>query len=262
MDTIDFARSFLRFIVDLRAQAPITLSHKPPTTENNVRINVECRCTMTRRGAGKPLVYAMGASCKTERVGAKEGIWIEPNADFCLVASEEEFLIVKSWQKNNMGVKRFPENLGMQPERQVGRVKEAWTAFSIDVRSAPARALATTAQIIEAVRGDRPLVSRTEYDDGDVHVVIEHPVKTINFSRREMVYQTDTGPVILPNFARPMEAGLTAGIFELAYSAFNAPDWAEFVINVPTSLSEGISVNHYSRTRRIQPAANTILELA
>ena len=40
MDTLDFAHSYLRFRVDLAAQPAITLSHKMPTTVNNVRINL------------------------------------------------------------------------------------------------------------------------------------------------------------------------------------------------------------------------------
>ena len=112
MNTYDFNRSYLRFRVDLNQQAAITLSHKMPTTVNNVRITVECRCEIVDRKKNSRTVYALGASCKTERVGVPRDLWLEPNADFCLTASTEEFLIMKSWQKNDMGVKRVPEHLG------------------------------------------------------------------------------------------------------------------------------------------------------
>jgi hypothetical protein len=264
METLDFSRSYLRFRVDLEAQPAITLSHKMPTTVNNVRINIECRCEITDRRDNRRTVYALGAACKTEQVGAPRDLWLEPNADFSLIASAEEFLILKSWQKNDMGVMRNPPTLGVQPERQTGNVAEAWTAFGIDFQDASGRHLDSVESIIEGIRGDRPLISRTAYNDGDYHVVIEHPVKTINYSERENVFQTDTGPILLPDLsaARLSSEHKFIGCFDLAYSAFNAPDWAEFIVNVPTPLSPEISVNHYSRTRRIEGAENMIIEVA
>lgn len=66
----------------------------------------------------------LGASCKTERIGGLDDLWLLPNAGSCLIASDEEFLILKSWQKNNMGMVRHPASPGEQLERQTGRVKE------------------------------------------------------------------------------------------------------------------------------------------
>ena len=67
----------------------------------------------------------------------------------------------------------------------------------------------------------------------------------MNASERDFVYQTDTGPVIMPDFSRDPD-DLIVGL-ELAFIAFNSPDWAEFVVRVPTSVGEGIEVNHYSK---------------
>ena len=261
MHTIDFSRSYLRFRIDLSEQPAITLSHKPPTTVNNVRINVECRCDIEDRAAGGTTAYALGASCKTERVGGPGPLWLEPNADFQLVASRDDFLVIKSWQKCDMGVKRYPEHLGVQPERQAGRVKEAWTSFSIDWKPAEGRELKEIGQIIEATRGDRPLVSRTEYTDGPRRVVIDHPVKTINYSERENVFQTDTGPILLPDFSRLKAGQPQIEALELAFSAFNAPTWVEFIVNAPTPVAPGVNVNHYSKPRRIENVKNSIIEV-
>ena len=91
-------------------------------------------------------------------------------------------------------------------------------------------------------------------------VVIEHPVKTINTSEREGVYQTDTGPVLLPDLRDARIAGEAAlvGCLDLAYSAFNARDWAEFIVMAPTPLTSELSVNHYSLPRRIEHVRNTL----
>lgn len=263
MQTFDFSRSYLRFRVDLQSQPAITLSHQPPTTENNVRINLECRCAITDTRSGITTVYALGASCKTERVGGPGNLWLLPNADFCLTKSDEDFLIIKSWEKKDIGVMRNPASLGPQPERQVGVVKEAWTDSSIEFREAPGRKLETIEEMIEGIRGTQPMVSHTEYADGDYYVVIDHPVKTINYSERENVFQTDTGPILLPDLSieRLEQEEKLVGCFDLAYSAFNASDWAEFIVNKPTALSSEINVNHYSQVRRIENVVNAIIEL-
>jgi hypothetical protein len=260
MIVYDFARSYLRFRVDLNAQPAVTLSHRMPTTVNNVRIGVECRCELTHRPSGKRRVYALGASCKTERVGVERDLWLIPNADFCLVLSDEEFLIVKNWQKRDMGVKRYPESLGLQPERQIGAPREAWVSSSVEMCQARGRELDSTGRIIEAIRSGQPLTAHTEYAEGDYRVALDYPVKTINYSERENVYQTDTGPILLPDLSAGRRASEPAliGCLDLAYAAFNARDWAEFIVLAPTPLAAGLAVNHYSQPRRIDNTVNTL----
>lgn len=263
MLTYDFSRSYFRFRVDLAAQPMVTLSHKPPTTVNNVRINLDCRIALTDRQAGKTHVFGLGASCKTERVGADRDLWLLPNADFKPVVGTEDFLLIKSWQKKDMRVMRHPASLGPQPERQIGLIKEAWVDASLTFREVPARVLDGVDAIIEGIRSERPLVCRSAYSVSGYDVVIDHPIKTINYSERERAYQTDTGPVLLPDLSpeRLRREEKLIGCLDLAYSALNAPDWAEFIVNVPTELSPDISVNHYSQPRRIEGMVNQIIEV-
>lgn len=263
MRTYDFSRSYFRFRIDLAAQPMVTLSHRPPTTENNVRITLDCRLALTDRRSGNTHIFALGASCKTERVGAERDLWLIPNADFKPVIGSEDFLIIKSWQKKNMGVMRHPASLGPQPERQIGLVKEAWIDAAVTFREVPGRVLEDVSAIIEGIRSERLLVCRSSYSAGDYDVVIDHPVKTINYSERESVYQTDTGPVLLPDLSpeRIAREEKLIGCLDLAYSAVNAPSWAEFIVNVPTPLSPEISVNHYAQPRRIEGMHNQIIEV-
>ena len=76
-----------------------------------------------------------------------------------------------------------------------------------------------------------------------------------------MVFQTDTGPIIVPDFSPEREVERLVERFDLAYSAFDAPDWVDFIINVPTPLAEGISVNHYAKPRRIDNVRNSVIAL-
>lgn len=263
MQTFDFGRSFMTFRVDLAQQPAITLSHVPPTTLNNARIQLECVTTVTHRESGDSTQYVLGASCKTEQVGADRDLWLLPNGDFCLIASQEDFLITKSWQKRDMRIQRNPVSLGFQPERQTGKVKEAWTSFRIDPFAVTGRALETVEEIIDATFRNAVLVARTEYSESGYDVCIDYPVKTFNVSEKEMVYQTDTGPVFLPDFTanRISDGEAFVGRFDLAYSAFNAVDWIDMIINEPTALSDEISVDHYARPRRIDNVRNTLIEI-
>lgn len=263
MQTINFCRSYLRFRIEPRLQPAITVTRPMPTSVLNVRINVDCRCELANRRTGANQVYVLGASCKTELVGAARDVWMEPNADFCLVASQEEFLVMKSWACHNLPVAKHPESVGVPLERQSGRASEAWTDYGYQLAPARGQALRSIDEIIAAIRGDRPMVARTRYDDGDWQVTIEHPVKTINFSERDNVYQTDTGPVLLPDLSadRLARSNRLVECFDLAFAAFNSVGWAEFIVNVPTPVADGVSVNHYSKPRRIEPAENSLIEV-
>lgn len=263
MHTIDFSRSYLRFRVDPQVQPAITVTRPMPTRAVDVRINLDCCCELINRHSGSSYLYVLGASCKTEIVGADRDLWMEPNADFCLIASNEEFLIIKSWARNNLPVNKHLDALGVPVERQTGLSSEAWTKHSYELHPARGQIVPSVDKIIDAIRSDRPIVARTQYEDGDWQVTIDYPVKTINYSAQDDVYQTDTGPILLPNLsAERLDRGRwLVECFDLAYAAFNSEGWAEFIINTPTPIGNGISVNHYSKVRRIEPVENSLIEL-
>jgi hypothetical protein len=259
----DFARSFVRFRIDLKLTQPRTVSQPPPFTLNNARFPLECRCRITR-GEGstaRSADYVLGTSCKAEQVHVRENIWHEPAADMCLVASSDEFLVIKSWDRNNRGVMLSPPTLGEQPERQAGKCADAFTDLRIDLRESPGQLLATTDEIVAAVLANRPLVSQTEFSTPDgTHALLEYPVKVINASEREMFYQVDTGPVLVPDAtAFDGTHGITA--LRLAFIAHNSLGCTELLLNVPTPIGQGISVNHYSRTLKVA-ANNRIMAVA
>lgn len=258
MQVCDFGRSFLTFRIDLEKKPPITMSHKPAVTLNNARIQLECRCRIANVDGDQSTEYVLGASCKTEKVNVERDIWTQPNADFCPVVSQDRFLLIKRWDRCNKGVMLYPPSLGEQPQRQVGASTEAWESLRIDVYMTEGRVLQTTEQVLEAVLDNRPIVSQTEFDTSDgKRVLLEYPVKTINAGEREGFYQIDTGPVLLPDVSG--DAGSIDGL-RLAFVAHNAPDWAEFVVNVPTPVSDGIEVHHYSRSVRLE-TTNRMIEI-
>ena len=258
MNAIDFSNSYLTFRTDLLKKPSRTASNKPPCTLNNARIPLDCHCEIRDAQTGETHVYVLGVNCKTERVGVEQDIWTDPNADFVPIFSQDQFMVVKTYDRIGKTVKLYPASLGDQPERQVGRVEEAFDSVRIDVFRREGERLERAEQIVEAVLSNHPLVARTEIQGERYTAVLDYPVKTINANERDSVYQTDTGPILLPDLSK--ESDDLIGGFELAFSAFNSPDWTEFIVRVPTPITAEISVYHYSRPLRLD-TRNQIVRL-
>ena len=89
--------------------------------------------------------------------------------------------------------------------------------------------------------------------------MIEYPVKTMNISLDKSIYQVDTGPVALPDLSKRHQPAVDS--VRLAFFAFNAPHFADFVIEQPTPVTrdgqEVATVQHYSNPIS-RPATNSV----
>jgi len=243
----DFARSFIRWRHDTTKKPLLTVSQPPPTTLNNVRMPLECLMTHSRSdGTG---VYGLGASCKTEQVFVERDVWMQPNADMCAVSSVDEFMVIKRWDKVDKGVMLHPPSLGPQPERQCIDPVQAFETHELKVRRRTARRIETIDEVIGVLSGDVEVVARTGYASPDGEVLLEYPVKTVNFSERHRYYQVDTGPVLYRGEATgpaPIER------LHLAYVAHLGGDWAEFLVSKPTPLEgHDVAVHHFGEVCRV-----------
>ena len=122
--------------------------------------------------------------------------------------------------------------------------------------------LITAQEIIQATHECRAIVAQTEIwnDETGLRAIIEHPVKTMNTRRQGNAYQTDTGPVAFPDLGQRTEKLVDR--ISLAFVAFNAPHFADFVIEVPTLIdtaheADKTQVYHYSQ--RVSLAAKNRL---
>ena len=244
MNTFDFHRSFFTFRIDTLVKQPLTVTHKPPFSLNNARIPIECRCVVTEKATDQSQAFVLGASCKTERVGVEGDIWLEPNADFCPIFSDDRYLSLKTYSQVGTTMELFPPGSGSQSDRQTGLIDETYDSVKIDMTECEGTPLDSAQEIVEAVLANQNLVARTELENDRYHALIEHPVKTINANERDWIYQTDTGPVLFPDLSVEPDAMLTS--LELAYSAFNCPDWIEFIVRRVTPTTSDVSVYHYS----------------
>ena len=167
-------------------------------------------------------------------------------------------MVLKAYDRVNKGVMLYPPELGPQPERQIIPVQEAFDSLRIDVEQRSGAELESDREIVEAVLANRLLNGITELEADRYTAVIDYPIKTMNANERDWVWQPDTGPVLFPDLSREPEDLI--GGFELAFVAYNKSSWAEFVLRVPTPLSEEISVYHYSKRVRVD-CVNRMIDL-
>jgi len=255
MQVCDFTHSFIRWRIDTTKKPVLTVSRPLPMTLNEVRVPLECRAVVTEEATGRTREIALGASCQTEQVWVERDVWHQPNADMLIYATCDEYVIFKRWDKVDKGVMLFPPSLGPQREKQPGDPKEAFDLFEVDLAWREGRALETVEGIITELSSNRTVISQTEYRVGGCRVLLEYPVKCVNFSEREKYYQVDTGPVLLPNQVDPMSLPAC----RLAFVAHNCPEWAEFIVNAHTPLTDEIKVNHYSQSERIEETVNRMI---
>lgn len=258
MQVCDFYRSTAAFRIDLANKPPITTSHAPLRDLNNAVFPLDCRCLLT--DGDQTTQFVLGSSCKSEFVYTEKGVWTDPCADMFIILSESEFMTVKSFAHRGIDVPLHPASLGMQPKRQAGSTSEAFDTVEIDVRLIQGRELTCAEEIVEAGLNRAPLVSRTEWTaENGIQIVIEYPVRVWNFNERAFCYQLDTGPVLLPNFNHKTTRLIET--FDRAYVAHNCPNWAEFIVNVPTRIDGETLVDHYNESRRLDHVTNRMIEV-
>ena len=248
MNTFDFSRSFVTFRVDTLKKLPQTASHKPPFTLNNARVQLECRCEITEKKTGRSEEFVLGHHGKTERVGVEKDIWLKPNAEYSHIFSLQNFNVLKTYDHIGVTVNRFSSEKAIQGDRYGGDPFDAYDDVKIDLCSCQGKVLEYNQQIVEAILNNVRMSARTTIEDECYLVVIDYPVKSINANERDNIYQTDTGPILLPDFS--CEPGKWIDGLELAFSAFNSSDWIEFIVRTPTPVNGEISVYHYSNPVR------------
>ena len=193
MNVCDFPNSYFTWCIDLDEKRSATSTHIPPHPMNIARVPIEARCRITNAD-GQTTDYTLGGNCKTEKEGVERDIFVLPNGDFNpLYSSEEEFLIIKYFQKIDLHIEHEIKKGAAQPERQSGKVADAWTWHRLDLAMTEGREVSVK-EIVDAVINRQQLVVQTEFDTpAGQHVWLEYPAKTINANDKVPYYQVDTG---------------------------------------------------------------------
>ena len=220
---------------------------------NAVRFWVESRTRIINDKAKTATDYYQCASCKSEHTFAEKDLFQQDNYDFLPILGGGHWLIFR----RHVGVRETyrtltsPEKLWGEPIMKLREAKEV-----------------TVLDTWEAIRDDTadaiPIVTQTEIANPEtgLRAIIECPVKTMNISLEDRLYQVDTGPVAYPDLAKTCESEIDC--LSLAFIALNAPGFADFVVEQPTPIiaddAKAAQTYHYSSPFSL-PAKNLVLAL-
>jgi hypothetical protein len=217
---------------------------------NAPRFWLESRCRLIDNTNGSATDYYQCGSCKSEHTFAEKDLFLNPNYDFLPVFGEEHAAIFRRHAYHNDNYVEYKET------------KDCWGGVLFEVQEAdPVQVLDSNEKILRATRKCLPIVTQTEIWDANTRMrtIIECPVKTMNMDENACIYQVDTGIVLFPDLSKRYDPQIEG--FSLAYVAFNAPHFADFVIEQPTPIVEDGKkitwVYHYSGIQSLE-ARNTV----
>mgnify|MGYP007059388550 FL=1 len=218
---------------------------------NSLRLWIESRLTFFDDAAGTSVEYFQCASCKSEDTFAQRNLFYDDNYDFLPIYGDGQWLIFR--RKNRV----TPDY------RRIQKLEEVWGIPDLKLAQARnVRELKTWEEFRDTTASPAPMVARTALANHDLglRAVIECPIKTMNISHEKRMYQVDTGPVAYADLSKRYDDPVDS--LSLAFVAFNAPDFADFVIEQPTPVIEdGVvthQVLHYSSPIS-RPSQNVVL---
>ncbi|HRE53143.1 MAG TPA: hypothetical protein PK339_17130 [Flavitalea sp.] len=208
---------------------------------NSVRMWIESRTIIYDLRSGSVNEYYQCGSCKSEDTFATKDLFYKDNYDFLPIFGKDKTLVFRRYASERE-----------RPYRTIKPLEEMWGKDPIIHLPEPAsiRELDTWEKIRDAAASGVPIVTHTEINNEKLglRAVIECPCKTLNINNARKLYQTDTGPVALPDLGKRYEEQMDC--LRLAFIAFNVPEFADFVIEAPTPImADGqkvAMVYHYS----------------
>ncbi len=219
MIPLDYGRSFL-------------IGNGP---ENEVRFWVESRTRIIDEASGQSEDYVQVGSCKSEHTFAKKNLLHDDNYDFLPVFGPEWSVVYRRHAYLHDGY------------REIRRSEEWWNGqqYRLIVGS-DVEELTSDAAVREATYDSVPIVAQTQVrnEKTGLQAIMEYPVKTMNTNRANDIYQVDTGPVAFPDLSQHRARHIDA--LSLAFVVFNAPHFADFVLEVPTHVGDE-QAYHYSK---------------
>lgn len=216
---------------------------------NSVRFWVESRTVLI--DGDTPTEFYQCGSCKSENTFGEKDLFYADNYDFLPILGDGHWLVFRRTARLNPNY------------RAIKKVEEMWGPPALKLREAKRVAvLDTWEKIRDATAAVVPIVSRTELSDDatGLKAIIEAPVKTLNISIDKSMYQVDTGPVAYPDLSQRYDPRIDC--LKLAFVAFNAPHFADFIVEQPTAVvedeQEKCQIHHFSSPFSLS-AKNTLL---
>lgn len=205
---------------------------------NAVRFWVESRTVLWDEQDGTRQEFYQCASCKSENTFAESDLFAEDNYDFLPILGGRDWLIFRRPNRISESYRKIQRDVWGEPRLKLRAARDA-------------RELETFEAIRDATAEAVPIVAQTEIADEatGLRAMIEYPVKTMNISLEKSLYQVDTGPVAVPDLTKRYEPALDS--LRLAFVAFNAAEFADFVVEQPTAVTgtgeSPVEVYHFSQ---------------
>ena len=218
-------------------------------SSNEVRFWIESRTRVIDETGGNSEDFYQTGSCKSENTFRENDLFQQDNYDYLPIFSARYGLIFRRHARLS---DRY---------RETRPYEEMFGGYDLHlVEGDRILELPSNAAIREETYRFAPLVSQTEIhnEDTGLRAVIECPVKTMNTRREGDLYQVDTGPIAFPDLLKRRER--LVDCLSLAFVAFNAPHFADFVIEAPTPVdpdNPDLRVHHYSKIVSL-PARNRL----
>jgi len=217
---------------------------------NRVRFLVESRTRIIDERRNRYENFYQCAACQSENTFADRDLFKTDTTNFTAVFGPMYGIKFRRPAHFNPGY------------RQVYRAADLWGGQVYHLPQPLAwQLVSTNERIRHASHEGLPLVGQTEIVNlaTGLRAIIEFPIKTINIHDGNDRYQVDTGPVVYPDLSRRYTRLVDS--LSLAFVAFNAPSFADFVIEDVTPIVEGgrevTRVHHYSRILSV-PATNRV----
>jgi hypothetical protein len=225
-----------------------------PSQSNAVRFWIESRTTVINDTAGTSTEFYQCASCKSENTFGEKDLFYKDNYDFLPIFGGEDLLIF-----------RRPVRIS-ERYRETVKAADVWGVPILKLREGECvTELDTWEKIRDTTAEGVPIVTQTELENPDtgLRAIIECPVKTMNINLERSIYQVDTGPIAFPDLTRHYDRLIDC--LSLAFIAFNAPHFADFIIEQPTPVIEDglerCQIYHYSNPFSLS-AKNRILAVS
>ena len=184
--------------------------------------------------------YLQGGSCKSENTFVAADLFQPDNYDFLPVFGPELGIYFRRKAYRNENYKSYVPN-----DKMFGGVTKHL------VEAGHARELVTNEEVREATYRMSPIVAQIEIANPDtgLRAIMECPIKTINTEKGGDHYQVDSGPLIFPDLSQRVKRRVE--LLSLAFVAFNAPHFADFVLEKPTEITPdsgeaSCQVHHFS----------------
>lgn len=206
---------------------------------NEVRFWIESRTRIIDEKTGKKEDYIQAGSCKSEDTFGSGDLFYDDNYDFIPIFGPEYGVI-------------FRRTIYLNPKyKSCQHVSQMWEGQKYHLKEVKLfEELFTTEDIIKATKAFYPIVAQTEIQNKKtgLRAIIEYPVKTMNTCLEQNTYQVDTGPLAFPDLTQRYERYVDG--ISLAFIAFNKLHKADFILEVPTLITDKkkklCKVHHYS----------------